>query len=151
MLDSYIRSSESLNVFKSKVLKFIRPKTIFFFNRLNPEGVKLVTRLRLGLSHLRDHKFKYSFQDCLNPLRSFRIEVETTAYFLLHCPNYLHERKTFLDNIRSVFLNILEQSDSFHNDLLFGDTSHFHNILRLFYVLPNFPFTTSETMGDYYL
>ena len=26
-----------------------------------------------------------------------------------------------------------------------------HNILRLFDVLPNFPFTTSETMHDYYL
>ena len=29
--------------------------------------------------------------------------------------------------------------------------NHFHNILRLFDVLPNFPFTTSETMGDFYL
>ena len=28
--------------------------------------------------------------------------------------------------------------------------NQFHNILRLFDVLPNFPFTTSETMGDYY-
>ena len=28
--------------------------------------------------------------------------------------------------------------------------NHFDNILRLF-VLRNFPFTTSETMGDYYL
>ena len=26
---------------------------------------------------------------------------------------------------------------------------HFHNILRLFDVLPNFPFTTSETMRDF--
>ena len=29
--------------------------------------------------------------------------------------------------------------------------NHFHNILRLADVLPNFPFTTNETMGDYYL
>ena len=29
--------------------------------------------------------------------------------------------------------------------------NHFYNILRLFGVLPNFPFTTSETMSDYYL
>ena len=29
--------------------------------------------------------------------------------------------------------------------------NHFHNILRFFDVLPNFPFTTSEMMGDYYL
>ena len=32
---------------------------------------------------------------------------------------------------------------SFHN--------HFHNILRLFDVLSNFPFTTSEMMREYYL
>ena len=29
--------------------------------------------------------------------------------------------------------------------------NHFHNILRLFNVLPNFLFTASETMRDYYL
>ena len=29
--------------------------------------------------------------------------------------------------------------------------NHFHNILRLFDVVPNFPFTTSETKRDYYL
>ena len=29
--------------------------------------------------------------------------------------------------------------------------NHFHNILRHFDVLPNFSFTTSETMRDYYL
>ena len=32
MLDSDIRSSESLNVFKNKVLKFIQPKANSFFN-----------------------------------------------------------------------------------------------------------------------
>ena len=35
---------------------------------------------------------------------------------------------------------------------IYGVThNHFHNILRLLDVLPNFPFTTSEMMGDYYL
>ena len=29
--------------------------------------------------------------------------------------------------------------------------NQFHNILRFFDVLPNFPFTTIETMADYYL
>ena len=32
-----------------------------------------------------------------------------------------------------------------------GTYNHFLNILRLFNVLTNFPFTTSETMRDYYL
>ena len=29
--------------------------------------------------------------------------------------------------------------------------NQFHNILRLFDALPNFPFTTSETIGNYSL
>ena len=29
--------------------------------------------------------------------------------------------------------------------------NHFHNILRLFDILLNFAFTTSEMMGDHYL
>ena len=29
--------------------------------------------------------------------------------------------------------------------------NHFHNISRLFDALPNFSFTTNETMDDYYL
>ena len=33
----------------------------------------------------------------------------------------------------------------------FCTLNHFHNILRLFDVLPNFSFTTSETIRDYYL
>ena len=32
-----------------------------------------------------------------------------------------------------------------------GFHNHFHNLLRLFDVLANIPFTTGEPMGDYYL
>ena len=34
---------------------------------------------------------------------------------------------------------------------VFTTYNQFHNILRLLDVLPNFLFTTSETMGHYYL
>ena len=41
----------------------------------------------------------------------------------------------------------------YYQVLKFHSTNYnqFHNILRLFDVLPNFAFTTSETMSDYYL
>ena len=35
--------------------------------------------------------------------------------------------------------------------LFWAAYNQFHNILRLLDVLSNFPFATSETMGDYYL
>ena len=65
-LDLNIRNSESLNVFKNSLLKFIRPSGNSAFNCHNPRGFKLLTRLRLSLSHLREHKFKHGFQDSLN-------------------------------------------------------------------------------------
>ena len=34
----------------------------------NPKGIKLLTRLRLGISDLREHKFKHGFLDSLNPI-----------------------------------------------------------------------------------
>ena len=56
-LDSNIRNSETLNIFKLKKLKFIRPTANSNFGCHNPTGVKLLTRLRLGRSHLRKRKF----------------------------------------------------------------------------------------------
>ena len=63
-----LRNSNSIPVFKEKILNFIRPSPNSIFDICNPKGIKLITRLRLGLSHLREHKFKHSFQDTLNPL-----------------------------------------------------------------------------------
>ena len=62
-LDSNIRNSESLALFKKLLLAFIRPFGNRSFQYHNPKGLKLITRLQLGLSHLRFHKFKHSFQD----------------------------------------------------------------------------------------
>ena len=61
--DSNLRNSKSISVFKERILNFIRPSPIFFlfFDCHNPKRIKLITRLRLGLSHLRERKFKHSF------------------------------------------------------------------------------------------
>ena len=67
-LDPNLRNSKSISVFKEKILSFIRPSPNSFFDIHNPKGIKLVTRLRLGLSHLREYKFKHIFQDTINPL-----------------------------------------------------------------------------------
>ena len=84
-LDKSIRNSKSFSIFRKNILKFIRPSSNSIFNRHNPRGVKLLTRLRLGLSHLRDNKFKHSFQDSLNPVYNCGTDVETTTHFFLHC------------------------------------------------------------------
>ena len=65
-LDDNLRNAASLSVIKKNLLRFIGQ--IQFFNCHNCKGTKYLTRLRLGLSHLREHKLKHSFQDTLNSL-----------------------------------------------------------------------------------
>ena len=77
-LDLNIRNSENLFIFKKKLLKFIRPSRNSVFKCHNPKGIKLITRLRLGLSHLREHKFKLGFLDSLNPICSCGQNIETS-------------------------------------------------------------------------
>ena len=66
-LGENIRSYGSFTLFKKSILQFIRPTPNKTFNCHNPIEIKLITRLRLSLSHLRDHKFKDNFLDRLKP------------------------------------------------------------------------------------
>ena len=85
-------------------------------------GTRVLTKLRLGLSHLREHKFKHSFEDTLNLLGSCGKEVETTFRFLLSCHNYSDEKLTLLSKIRNINPNILENTNSQITQLfLYGD------------------------------
>ena len=109
-LDPHLRKSESFSVFKSKILKFIRPSPNFICNYHNPRGICLAARLRHGLSHLREHKFKHGFQDTLNPLCSCRNDVESTEHFLLHCPQFFNERRTLLRTLGNFNYSFLENT-----------------------------------------
>ena len=60
-LDINIRNSSSSNVFKKVLLKFIRPEPNSIYNINDSNELKLLTRLRLGLRHLDDHKFRPNF------------------------------------------------------------------------------------------
>ena len=100
-LDWEIENSESIVTFRKRILSFIGPSanSTFYFN--NPRGIKLLPRLRLGLSHLTEHKLKHSFQDSLNPFCSCgKDEVEISTHYLLHCSNYSEKRLAFLNTIK---------------------------------------------------
>ena len=67
-LDPEIQNAPSLNIIKKNILKFIRPTANNIFGCYNLKDIMHLTRLRLGLSHLYEHKFKNNFQDTLNSL-----------------------------------------------------------------------------------
>ena len=97
-LDKSIPNSESLKIFKKSNLKFIRPPNSKY-NCFNTKGIKDLTRLRLGLSHLRYHKFKHRFLDLINSICSSGFDIETTFHFLPYCPNSINKRSLFLNNV----------------------------------------------------
>ena len=123
-LDPNLLNLGNSGIFKNNILKFIRPKPNIFFNCCNLKGIRLITRLRLELSHLREHKFKYNFQNCLNPLCSCGSSIESTSHFLLHCFILHDKRHTLLSTLNNIDSKILESNDSYLTQtLLFGSTS----------------------------
>ena len=111
-LDSDLKRAESLSVFKTNILTFIRPFPNSAYSCHNSKGLKLITRLRLGLSHLKEHKFKHSFQHMINLLCSCGLDIEPTEHFLLHYSHFVDERCSLLSTIGNINYKLLENIDS---------------------------------------
>ena len=123
-LDPNLRNLDTYGTFKNTILKYIRPSPNSIFKRHNLQRIKFLKRLRLGLSHLRGHKFKHSFQDSLNPLCKCSTEVESTSHFLLYCPIYNNDRSSLLSTIRNIDCKLLENTRcSLTQTLLHGNPS----------------------------
>ena len=60
-----IRNVESYTLFRKHLLSYTRPEANNIFNVHNAKGIKLLTRSRVGFSHLKEHKFRHNFQDLI--------------------------------------------------------------------------------------
>ena len=80
-LDPTLQRCDNYNVFKSNILKFIRPSSNLFFDCHNPIKIKNIVRSRVGLSHLWEHKFKQSFKETLNAICNCGNDVESAIHF----------------------------------------------------------------------
>ena len=125
-LDIQIRMSESFLSFKNFLLKIGRPTAKPTHNIHNPIGLKFLTSLRLGLSHLNKHKFKHNFQDCVNPLCSCSLETESLSHFFLHCHHFRNILVTLFDDLQSVDRNIPSFSVNELVDLLLYGSPNFN-------------------------
>ena len=111
------------------MLNSIRPKCNDAYGIHNPTGLKLLTRIRLGLSHLNDQKFNHNFKDCINPLCSCSLSVENNVYFFLYCHHFSLQRQTLMNNIKSIDKDIINETDSdLVNILLFRSSKYQYHI-----------------------
>ena len=106
-LNPEIGSSCSYNIFRKSLLNFIRPSASNVYDINDTMGIKLITSVRLGFSHLREHELKYNIQDTLNALCSCSIEVESTSHYFLLCHICDALRATLMNDLRNItFLNL---------------------------------------------
>ena len=74
-------------------------------------------------SHLPEYKFKHNFQDCLNPICSCGLDIESTSHFLLCRPIFNDERYTLLSALKNTDCKLLELTkSSLSESLLYGNT-----------------------------
>ena len=100
-----IQNSKSIAVFKDKLLSFIRPRKRSIFNINDSESVKYLTRLRLRLKHLNEHKLRHGFLDTLNPLCNCSLEVQNNEHFFLCYLNFENARRSLFIDISSINLS----------------------------------------------
>ena len=95
-----------------------------FFNCLNCKGIKYLTRVRLGLNHLREHKFKHNFQHTLNPFCWCSLHIETNTHFFLYCPLFSNQRCTFFSTFSDIDCSLANTNGTvLTHILLFGKAS----------------------------
>ena len=100
-IDDTIKSLPSLNEFKNKLCKFIRPEKSSFYNIRDSYGIKLLTKIRVSFSDLRDHRCDHKF-NCDNPTCLCVLEDETAVHFFLCCPRYDQLTIAYLSKVSEI-------------------------------------------------
>ena len=120
-LDESVKSLPSLTGFKEYLNKFIRPKGNSFHGIKDAIGIKLLTKIRVEFSDLRDHRFNHNF-NCQSPTCSCGKEDETSLHYFLCCPHYIAERFILLSNLSKIVgsnVSVLPEAHLLHI-ILFG-------------------------------
>ena len=121
-LDHGFLKDNSYNVFRSYLLKSIRPVPNSLFGACDPHGVKLLTRLRVGLSHLREHKFRHGFNDIIDPFCPCNMEFESVSHFFVRCHFFTHMRQNLMNDLSRTDARIqLYNDDLLTKTLLYGN------------------------------
>ena len=82
-------------------------------------------RLRLGLSHLNEQRVNHNFQNCINPLCTWSLEVKSKVYFLLHYHHYHNIRVKLLNSLEVIDTTLLKLSEEQLNKVLVCDFSQY--------------------------
>ena len=82
-----------------RTLNILRTHNFRIDSRNGIIEIKLLTRLRLGLSRLRENEFNHSFQDTINPIRPCRAESKPTCS---RCESFTFDYIDTCENIQTM-------------------------------------------------
>ena len=125
-LDLNIKRSKNISIFKSSILKIIRPIKKKTFNVHDSNRLKWIFQLRVGLSPLKHHKKRHNFSDTPNDACLCSNVPESTDHFLLKCPLQANARIILLNTIRTILMPydmVLLNPNKLIELLLYGDSS----------------------------
>ena len=132
------------------MLKFTRTISSSVFSVADIYRIKLLTRLRVCLSHLREHEFRHNFQDTINPLCSYSLEVESTSHFFLRCQNFITPKTNLKNELCKLDFNILNPDEISLTTLLLYDDSKYENKVfkKTLLTFTNFVLSTKRFEGQ---
>ena len=151
-LDVSMRKSESISIFKSELLSFIRPVQNNIFNIFDPQRLKMLTRLCLGFSHLNEHRFRHNFQECMSPVCSCSLEIEDTSHYLLHCLHFPIHRIDLMNSVKSICINFEYMTNNKKITLLLYGDSRFDENKNKFILQSSIKYvkTTERFSGSFF-
>ena len=115
-LDNSIKNSELISIFSGILLSLIRPNQSNVQNSFELIGLKFLTRIRLGFSHLNEHRFQHNFQDCMNPLCSWRLKMHCITFctVIFFPSSYDRMNSDVSDNFEYLFQKTMFQKTFFY-------------------------------------
>ena len=114
----------SIGVFKNDITSLIRPDSKSCFKIHDPIGLRYLFQLRVNLSPLKGHKWRYNFSDTPSGICHCNQGIEDTSHFLFSCPSYVTQRATLVTSVNEILhkvsLNHLGNQSQLY---LYGDPS----------------------------
>ena len=98
-LDLELRNAKSSKNLRNTLLKLGRPAPGSIYRIHHPLCLKFLNRLSLALE---EDRFKHNFENCINPLYTCSLEVESINHFFLHLHYYWEFRNSFLNDLNNI-------------------------------------------------
>ena len=138
-------------------MAFIRPVQESIYDVFNPQGLKFLTRLRLGLSRLNEHRFTHNLR-LQKPTVLLQFGIRKYVHFLLHCQLYSTFRMGLINRVNQIDENFSYLSDDNKLSLLlYGDSKFDDNKIdfilsaSITYILETERFSTSLFQSDVWI